>query len=324
LKPHLDLEDWWYRYEWQHRGSVHVHGIGKKRNVGTINWKEMKENENEMKKTLEYIDSIVTTMNSGINAAIPEKHPCQKASSEIDDSTQDYIKLINKLQQHTKCSPSYCIRVNREGQQVCRFRYPKDCTDHTFIQEDIHGQPELLTKRNDSLINPHNRLQLQGWRANVDLKPILSIHAALQYIAKYASKSESRSAAFSEIFNQILSNSDPDDPSLTSIQKLLLNSISERDISAQEASHLIQSLPLYHSSRTFVSLNINEEGLRWIRGTGSRDNIEESGRTTQLALKRYWARPEELEHLSLFKLFLTNKLVKDQWKRCSSENILRI
>jgi hypothetical protein len=119
-----------------------------------------------------------------------------------------------------------------------------------------------LTKRNDPLINPHSRLQLQGWRANVDLKPILSIHAALQYVAKYASKSEPRSAAFSEIFNQILSNSNPDDPSLTSIQKLLLNSVSERDISAQEASHLIQNLLLYHSSRTFVSLNINEEGLR--------------------------------------------------------------
>ncbi|PKY47869.1 hypothetical protein RhiirA4_463251 [Rhizophagus irregularis] len=34
-------------------------------------------------------------------------------------------------------------------------------------------KPELLTARNDSYINPHNRLQLQGWRANVDLKPIL-------------------------------------------------------------------------------------------------------------------------------------------------------
>ncbi|CAG8691149.1 9114_t:CDS:1, partial [Racocetra persica] len=41
-------------------------------------------------------------------------------------------------------------------------------------------------------------------RVNVDLKPILSIHVALQYIAKYASKAEPRSTAFLEIFNQIL------------------------------------------------------------------------------------------------------------------------
>ncbi len=82
-------------------------------------------------------------------------------------------------------------------------------------------------KRNDPLINPHSRLQLQGWWMNVDLRPVLSIHAALQYIAKYASKTELRSAAFSKILNQILSKSNPDDPILVPVQKLLLYSVAE-------------------------------------------------------------------------------------------------
>ncbi len=47
----------------------------------------MKENENKIKKILEYIDSIITTMNLGINAATPEKYSCQKANSEINNST---------------------------------------------------------------------------------------------------------------------------------------------------------------------------------------------------------------------------------------------
>ncbi len=100
---------------------------------------------------------------------------------------------------------------------------------------------------------------MQGWRANVDLKPVLSIHAALQYISKYASKAETRSAAFSKIFNEILSNSEAEDSSLSSIQKLILSSVAERDISAQETCHLILGIPLYHSSRSFVSLNLNKE-----------------------------------------------------------------
>ena len=58
------------------------------------------------------------------------------------------------------------------------------------MRNDGRGQPELVTARNDPLINPHSRLQLQGWQVNVDLKPVLSIHAALQYISKYASKAE--------------------------------------------------------------------------------------------------------------------------------------
>ncbi len=75
----------------------------------------MKENENKMNNVIQYIDSIIITMNLGISALISEKHPCQKHSSEIDDSTQDYIELINKLQCYTKCNSSYCIHVNRKG-----------------------------------------------------------------------------------------------------------------------------------------------------------------------------------------------------------------
>ncbi|EXX51157.1 hypothetical protein RirG_264220 [Rhizophagus irregularis DAOM 197198w] len=178
--------------------------------------------------------------------------------------------------------------------------------------------------RNNPYINPHNRIQLQGWRANVDLKPILSIHAALQYISKYASKAEPSSLAFSEIFKQILDNSNPDDSSLSPIQKLLLNSVSERDISAQETCHLLNGTALYHSSHSFVSLNVNEEGLRWIQRTGSGDNVEDTGRTTQSALKRYWERPEELEDYSLFELYLTHRFSRGQWKKCKKENIVRV
>ena len=249
LIPRWNLSDYWFRFEWQHRGSVHVHGIGKKQDAPVIEWKRLKENDDEMDNIIKYIDSMVTTINPGINATIPTHHPCQKRSDEIENDEQDYIELINKLQRHTRCNLSYCLHVNRRtGQQICRFGYPKEFNNRTYIREDQNGQPELVTARNDPNINPHNRLQLQGWRANVDLKPVLSIHAALQYISKYASKAEPRSMAFSEIFSKILNDSNPDDPSLTSIQKLLLNSIAERDISAQETCHLLLSIPLFHSS----------------------------------------------------------------------------
>jgi ATP-dependent DNA helicase PIF1 len=328
LVKQWELDDYWYRFEWQHRGSVHVHGIGKKRNAPIIDWNAMKEDDDEKRKVIQYLDSIVTTINPGVNAAIPARHPCQKGREEIKDDLQDYVELINKLQRHTRCSPSYCIRVNRKGEEKCRFGYPKDINDHSFVREDEHKQPELVTARNDPYINPHNRLQLQGWRANVDIQPVLSLHAALQYVSKYASKAEPKSVAFTEIFNQILSKSNSDESSLTSIQKLLLNSIAERDISAQETCHLLLGIPLYHSSRQFVSLNINEEALRSIRGTGSSENGEHtgrvSGRTAQSPLRKYWERNEQFEGFSLYRLHLTHKYVKGEWKKCAKENIVRI
>ena len=153
---------------------------------------------------------------------------------------------------------------------------------------------------------------------------------ALQYISKYASKAEPQSAAFSEIFSQILDNSNPDDPSLTSIQKLLLKSVAERDISAQETCHLLLSIPLYHSSRQCVSLNLNEETPRWLRGSGIGENdeelttITEVERTSKSPLRKYWDRLDQLEDFSLFKLYLTHKYVNGNWKICEKENVVRI
>ncbi|CAG8559029.1 9051_t:CDS:10, partial [Scutellospora calospora] len=188
-------------------GSVHVHRIGKIRNASKIEWEQIKEDESSLRKVVQYIDSLVTMINPRPNAPIPDRHPCKKCRDELHDDLQDYIELEE--------------------------------SNYTFLRDDIYGNPELITARNDAYINPHNRLQIQGWRANVDLKPILSIHVALQYICKYASKAEPRSLAFSEILDQILHN--------------------KRDISAQETCHLLLGIPLYHSSRTFVSLNINKE-----------------------------------------------------------------
>src|SRR5437016_10845800 len=114
--------------------------------------------------------------------------------------------------------------------------------------------------------------------------------------------------AFLEIFNQILNNSNPEDASLTSIQKLLLSSVAERDISAQETCHLLLGIPLYRSSRQYVSLNLNEETIRWIQGTGYSGNDEkptmtnEKGRTSQSPLKKYWERVEQFDEFSLYRL----------------------
>lgn len=123
----------------------------------------MKENENIMNEVVQYLDNLVITINPGLDMPVPEQHPCQKKNKELRDDQQDYIDLINKLQRHTQCNPSYCLRINRESKQVCRFGYPKEIVERTFVRDDSRGQLELVTARNDQYINPHSRLQLQGW-----------------------------------------------------------------------------------------------------------------------------------------------------------------
>ncbi len=43
-----------------------------------------------------------------------------------------------------------------------------------------------MTKRSDLRLNTHQRLQLQGWRANCDIQVVIDHYACVEYLTKYA------------------------------------------------------------------------------------------------------------------------------------------
>ena len=45
LVPKWNLEDWWYRFEWQHRGTSHVYDVAKRKDAPVIYWNKMKDDE---------------------------------------------------------------------------------------------------------------------------------------------------------------------------------------------------------------------------------------------------------------------------------------
>lgn len=60
---------------------------------------------------------------------------------------------------------------------------------------------------NDSWLNNHQRLQLQGWRANCDIQGTIGYHVCVEYLAKYAEKTESRSHILEHVFSAVVHNS---------------------------------------------------------------------------------------------------------------------
>ena len=58
----------------------------------------------------------------------------------------------------------------------------------TSIVFDENGEPTLETKRNDPVINSHKIDQLTTWRANCNIKLIVSKEKVVNYTAKYAIK----------------------------------------------------------------------------------------------------------------------------------------
>ena len=211
-------------------------------------------------------------------------HPKQTLTSptkpydRIEDFNQDLADLVATCQQHTCCSAAYCLHT-RDGQQKCRFGYPKPLQpETTLVIED--GEPELLIARNDGLVNSFNPVQLSAWHANVDMQYCVSCHKVIEYCAKYATKSEPRSQLMKEIFAKIVRSLKDDNTSLKAVQKLLINSVGERDYSAQETCHLLLQLPMFKAFRNFTVLSLDgsravQEQLDWTHAAQAYANIKE-------------------------------------------------
>ena len=187
-------------------------------------------------------------------------HICNIPYCDVDNYHQDLSDLIATCQRHTRCSPSYCLRT-KNGIQQCRFNYPKQLQAETVIVTDESDSHELITARNDGLVNNYNPIQLSAWRGNVDVQYCISKRKVIEYVTKYATKCEPRSDTMKDIYTNIVHHLTDNGTALQVIQKLLINSVGERDISAQEASHLLLQLPLVKSTRDYVPLQLIHANL---------------------------------------------------------------
>ena len=187
---------------------------------------------------IRYVDNLVSTWNPAVlpdgsnlhSAPHPriDPHICSVPYTEVTDHHQDLNDLIATCQCHTRCSASYCLR-NVNGQQVCHFGYPQQLQSETTVNTE-NEQHEILTARNDSLINSYNSIQLSGWRANVDMKYITSKQKVVEYCAKYATKSEPRSQSMREIFSSIVKSLKDGNTALTAYRSYLLTALGKGTI----------------------------------------------------------------------------------------------
>lgn len=101
--------------------------------------------------------------------------------------------FINKVQHYTRCSTAYCLRKHKQsGPLKSCYKFPFDLCDASHLRQDEKGLLELITESVDQLVNKYHPWSLQLWRVNIDFTPVLSKEAFLNYIAKYASKTEVR------------------------------------------------------------------------------------------------------------------------------------
>ena len=210
----------------------------------------------------------MTTFNEELpdeNWRIPDPHPSAVSATTVDNRDNDYHRLVNTVERHTRCSPAYCLKQKRVDLLAeCRFGFPKPLQEETELSLELvlckntkSVESELHTKRNDQRLNSHNRVLLENWRANVDLQVIVDEKACARYMAKYAAKGEPRSKSASEILKLSVSSLQNDDQVSSAFKKAMIQVAGDRDMAAQETAHMSLSLPLVGCTFSFVTISLD-------------------------------------------------------------------
>jgi ATP-dependent DNA helicase PIF1 len=149
-------------------------------------------------------------------------------------------------------------KKNKNGEIYCRFGFPFPETETSELKPAPgKTHPELLTKRNDPLLNSYNYTFILGWRANIDIRPVLNCDAVISYVAKYASKAESKSLSYKDLLHTAIERLDYGTAARMAYQKMLSSFVGERDISGQEVCHILFGLKLAKASCLFRKVCVN-------------------------------------------------------------------
>ncbi|XP_026448675.1 uncharacterized protein LOC113348970 [Papaver somniferum] len=279
------------RFEWQNRGSGHAHDflwLEDGPDVSHI------ATDYQLRPSIcEYFDSMVCTMNPDPTFSVDmQNHPCARKVSldaNLDEDEDDYASLLIE---------------EPENNNIYRF----------------------ISRRNDPLVNSHNRVVLQVWRANIDWSAVTTTESVTQYIVKYAAKSEPASKNYIDTSRGYIDyHWRPCRDSTSAINRLLIKNASERDKSAQEVCHLLMGWHLQESSRRIVVLNLSETSLFYSQLRWRRDGDDGEPQGTSLSFfGRYLERPDEFQNESLIEMAKKHYFARRKWCKCRNEAVVRI
>jgi hypothetical protein len=226
-EPLGHIQDYWYRIEFQMRGSPHVH---------MFLWVEgapKLDTVDGMRDAPGFIDKYVST-------CMPQ------------DKNSDLFSLVKTCQIH-----KHTVTCNKRNMR-CRFSFPRPISSVTTLKTNVDLMSSARfyeTKRGqtDQWVNAYNPSILSAWRANMDLQMIGSKYAAAFYVCTYVSKAEPEKLKLA--LSQLMGNMSSDISFKKKLAKIGNVVLSHRQVSAQEVAFRMCHLPLVGSTRQTVWVN---------------------------------------------------------------------
>ena len=167
LKPIFNISDFWDRYEWQWRGSPHMHGLLWFHDAPDLDKASFTDEEIEIVRL--YFDHLCCAINPSeeefrSNPSTRDSNPCRRRFSDVPEEERlaDLNQLLNYFQRHTQCG-DHCLRRDRRNPEVmvCRFKFPiLPLREESAVElEDSHL--EFYPRRNDQWMGRFNAFVTQ-------------------------------------------------------------------------------------------------------------------------------------------------------------------
>ena len=276
-QPLGKISDWFYRVEYQQRGSPHIH---------MLIWLDSAPvfGVDDDAIVTDFIDQIISCkwpvdyleLQKLVNRQIHRhSHTCRKKdknecrfnypqppmrATEILYPLDSDIPL-HEMKQHKENWKTIQKQLNdlKEGELVTfnELLVKLGVTENNYrlpIRSTLNS-PSIFLKRepNELRINNYNPACLKAWRENMDIQFVLDVYACAMYIVSYISKAQK---GMSELLRQASAEARKGNSNIKQqvrdIGNKFLNSV---EISAQEAVYIVLQLPTKKSSHQVIFIN---------------------------------------------------------------------
>ena len=316
-EPIGKIIDFFYRVEFQQRGSPHIH-------------------------------MIIWIQNAPVHGISPDEDVASFVDKYVTCSTDETIPNLVNYQTHR-----HAKTCRKHGKATCRFNFPIPPLPETTVLHPLEGpdkglllqqyeelttslndsheiekempfrdfltqlgidyetyikiiqstlvRPKVFLKRsvNECRVNNYNSVLLKCWKANMDIQYVLDPYSYVSYIVSYIAKGQ---RGLSNLLQEACEEARERDSDVRQQVRRIGNQfLSSVEIDAQEAVYLVLQLPLRRCTRDVIYVDTKRPNERTslIKPISELKQLPAKSKQVEMdnILKRYKRRPSVLEQL---------------------------
>ena len=318
-EPIGKLLDYFYRVEFQQRGSPHIHMLVWIENAPTLE-------TNSEREIVQFVDKYLTCNTDNEKTANlvglqSHKHSrtCRKKGKPICrfgfplpplprtmllyTLEEDVDKYKKKNTELLKAMNEYKDNVDMTFEEFLENCAKMDFDDYIKCIRSSLKAPKVFLERKtkDMRINLFNEDILCAWKANLDIQIVLEPYGCASYIVGYISKSQRGMSAQLDAAAKEARKGNLDlKKQVRHIGNVFSNCV---EVSAQEAVYLDLQIPLTKCTRdiVFVNTSVPEERIFLLKPKAALDELpaESTDVESDNVIQRYSKRPKQLSKYCL-------------------------